>query len=88
MSENNYQELIFTKKERETNKEFFERIGLQLSLLLAEEYVVVARYDEPELGIVVIEYEHDENFGALGCANPFWITEDEATIIKYNREDK
>lgn len=88
MNENNHQNLIFTKKEGETNKEFFERIGLQLSLLLAEEYVAVVRYDEPGLRIVVIEYEHDENFGAWGCANPFWITEDEATIIKYNREDE
>lgn len=78
-----YQKITFSKKEEETKEDFFNKIGEQLKLLLDAGYIAVVRYDEPGLGIVVIEYEHDDNLGFWGCSQPVWITpEEEEGIIR------
>ena len=67
-----YEEIVFTRNEHETQDQLFEKVGKQLQLLLNEGYNAVVRYDDYE--IVVIEYEHDENFDAWGVSRPTWLT--------------
>lgn len=83
---NRYQQLVFSKDSYESKEEFFNVIAQQLKILLDAGYVAVVRYDEPGLGIVVIEFEHDENLDAWGVANPVWITEDEEIYLSNRNE--
>lgn len=79
------QQIVLKTKEEETNEEFFKRVGNQLQILLEEGYYAVVRYDEPGLGIVVIEFEHDEYLDYWGCNRPMWVTEEEAEKILRER---
>lgn len=76
-----YQKIVFSKEEEETKEDFFDKIGEQLKLLLDAGYIAVVRYDEPGLGIVVIEYEHDDNLVHWGCSQPMWVTSEEMEEI-------
>lgn len=82
-----HQEIVFQKKDRETKEEFFQRIAEQIRLLLEEEYLVVVRYDEPGLEIVLIEFEHDNHFVDYGCSQPVWITSEEEERLFSMDED-
>lgn len=88
MSNSKYQKIVFAKKEEETKEDFFNKIGEQLKLLLDSGYIAVVRYEEPGLGIVVIEYEHDDNLVYWGCAQPMWVTPEEGEGIILIRENK
>lgn len=82
-----YETVVFQKKDDETKEELFQRVGEQLRLLLEEGYLAVVRYDEPGLGIVVIEFEHDEHFEFWGCNQPVWITLEEEEGLARIREE-
>ena len=62
----------------------FEAITTVAKVLLNEGYVVLLRYDEPGLGIAVMEFEHDDNLSYWGVANPIWLTPEE--IERYESE--
>lgn len=84
-----HSEIVFCKKDEETKEELFQRVGEQLRFLLEEGYLAVVRYDEPGLGIVVIEFEHDEHFGAWGCNQPIWVTlEEEEEVLNRRCQSK
>lgn len=85
MSDLKYQKIEFAKKEKETKEDFFNKIGEQLKLLLDADYIAVVRYDEPGLGIVIIEYEHDDNLVHWGCNRPMWVTPEEMEEIILTR---
>ena len=38
--------------------------------------VIGQRPRDDDVGIIVIQYEHDETKEAWGCLNPHWMTED------------
>ncbi len=80
-------EIVFCKKNEETKEELFQRVSKQLELLLEAGYIAVVRYDEPGLGIIVIEFEHDERLEYWGCSQPMWVTPEEADKIICMRED-
>ncbi len=76
-----YSQIVFDK-ERFTNEvEMFAEIGKQLQILLHQGYTAVVRYDEPSLGIAIIEFEHDEHFEPWGCSTPMWVTTEEAEEV-------
>ena len=54
-----YSQIVFSKKKFTNEAEMFAEIGDQLQILLKQGYAVIVRYDEPGIGIVVIEFEHD-----------------------------
>lgn len=74
-------------KDDEDRSRLFSKVSKLLQILLDSDYVAVVRYDEPEMGIIVIEFEHDENADAWGVCNPEWVTEDELFYIE-NMNDK
>lgn len=84
---NQHETIIFKKKERETKEELFRRVGEQLRLLLEENYLAVVRYDEPGLGIVVIEFGHDDNLVHWGCNRPVWVTPEEEESLLISRDE-
>lgn len=82
-----YETVVFQQKENETKEKFFQRVGEQLRLLLEEGYLAVVRYDEPGLGIVVIEFEHNDLLEYYGCSQPVWITPKEEEELAHIREE-
>lgn len=79
-------EIVFLRKDDETKEELFQRVGEQLKLLLEAGYLAVVRYDEPGLGIVVIDFEHNDILDDWGCVQPMWVTPEEADKIVCMRE--
>lgn len=79
--------IIFQKKKNEFREEFFQRISEQIRLLLEEEYLVVVRCDDLGHEIVIIEFEHDNNFVNYGCSQPVWITPEEEKRLFSMDED-
>ena len=52
-------------------------------LLLNAEYIMTVKYDDKELGIIMIEYEHANQ--EYGCAYPYWLYPDEEESVKYQK---
>ena len=87
MIEKKFQQVVFCKKDEETKEELFNRVGEQLKLLLEAGYIAVVRYDEPALGIIVIEFEHNEYIeGAYGNAMPIWLSSEEQDTVIWDDE--
>lgn len=68
-----------------TQEEFENAIKEIVVWLMKEEYVMTIKYDEPALGIVLIEYDYlNEEYGG---ALPRWLTpEDEELLISAREE--
>ena len=87
MKNDRYSQIVFTKGDYDGDiDKLFEAVGTQLKLLLNAGYVAVVRYDEPGLGIVEIQFEHDEYLDPWGGYTPVWITEEEEQLIM-NKEE-
>lgn len=85
-----HETIIFRKKDRETKEELFQRVGEQIRILLEEGYLAVVQYDEPGLGIIVVEFGPDDRFVHWGCSRPVWLTpeEEEALRISMSKDDE
>lgn len=90
--EKNYQEIVFSldryswkRTPEEANEAMWEDIKKLLNVLFANEYIAVIYQDE--VGIVVVQFEHDERRDAWGCANPYWLTEDEYFEYLHSNEE-
>ena len=81
-------ELVICKDRYEDEYEFEDAIKTAIMLLLKNDYIMTIRYDEPGLGIVVINYEHDNP--EWGCHYPYWLLPEESELIEYknNNDDK
>lgn len=88
MKNDRYNQIVFTKAnyDGDTDK-LFEAVSTQLKLLLNAGYVAVVRYDEPGLGVVEIQFEHDEWLDPWGGCMPIWINEDEEFSIMNKEEE-
>jgi hypothetical protein len=64
--------------------EFEQAVKATVMLLLNANYIMTVRYDEPELGIIVIEYNPaDESWG---CDYPHWMSAEEYESIALRGE--
>lgn len=76
--EKRFQRIVLCVDDYDGDKDkLFNAVGKQLQILLDSHYITVVHYDEPSLGVIIIDFEHDETFDPWGCANPVWITEEE-----------
>ena len=80
-----YSQVIFNKERFANEVEMFTEIGKQLQILLKQGYTVVIRYDEPGLGIAIIEFAHDERLEYWGGSTTMWVTAEEAEEILEKR---
>lgn len=92
MANKRYNTMVFCKDnykspystEEDSYNKMYKDVGDFLKILFKNEQVAVV-YEE-EIGIVVIEYEHDERREYYGVPNPHWCTEDELFEIE-NKND-
>ncbi len=85
---NKYQQIVLSQDSYNNDKDkLFEAIKDFLRIVLDSGHIAVIRYDEPELGIVEIQYEHDENIEPWGGYNPIWLNSDEEDMIICSREE-
>lgn len=75
--------IVISRENHDTQEEFENAIRDAVMLLMNEGYVMVVRYDEPDLGIVCIDFDHDD-IQLIG-RYPCWITPDEWEMIDAER---
>lgn len=68
------------------NDKMFEAINAVIRVLLDGQYIVVVRYDEPGLGVVIVEFGHDDRLDYWGVPNPMWLTPEEMELHERDRE--
>lgn len=67
-----------------TKEEWMDAIRDMVCALLDNNQIMTVRYDEPGLGIVVIEF--NPNNQSFGCYYPYWLSPEEEESIIYDRE--
>lgn len=66
-----------------TKEEWKNAIRDMVIALLDNNQIMTVRYDEPGLGIVVIEFNpNDQSFG---CHYPYWLSPEEEESVVYDR---
>lgn len=78
--------IVFCKDSYKTETEWKIAVSNAVMLLLDAEYIMTVRYDEKGLGIVVIEFEHDDR--TYGGAYPYWLEPEEIEQVVFNDERK
>ena len=76
--------LVICRDKYESQEEFANAIRDAVMLLLNAEYVMTVRYDEKGLGIVVIDYNYDNQ--EYGDAYPYWLMPEEWESVVWNDE--
>lgn len=74
----NYEKMVFTPKHfdsEEGRKIMWDDISTFIQILMRQNKVATIRQEETD--IIIVEYENDERLNPLGCANPYWMTEEE-----------
>lgn len=69
---------------RENFKDFAEfenAIKRAIMVLLENDYILTIRYDEPEYGIVTIDYNYAD--ASYGCHYPYWLSPEEYESINF-----
>ena len=76
--------LILCRDCYKSQEEFENEIKKAVMLLLNSEHIMTIRYDEKDLGIVVIEYDSDDlNL----CAHyPYWLSSTEIQSVVFDDE--
>ena len=87
--EKQYSEIVFaledyrekiTTSDLEARTMMWQDIAKQLEILTKNNYVAIV-YDD-DVDIIVIQYEHDEHIEPWGCANPYWLTEEDVELLE------
>ena len=74
---NRYESIVFTKEA--FGDRLWQVVGEQLKLLMEARYICVVKEDD--VGIVVIQFQHDER--EWGYAYPYWLYPDEEGMVVY-----
>lgn len=71
---NQVNSIAIDRNEYDSEKEFKKAVKKAVMFLIDNGYVATVKYDSgKELGVVVINYEYDRNYG-FGNALPYWLT--------------
>ena len=76
--------IVIDKSEYKSKEEFENAIRDAIMVLLNNNYIMTVRYDEKGLGIVVIDYNYDND--EYGDAYPYWLMPEEYESIVWNDE--
>ena len=66
-----------------TKEEWKNAIRDMVVALLDNNQIMTIRYDEPAFGIVVIEFNPDDQ--SVGCNYPYWLSPTEEESVVYDR---
>jgi hypothetical protein len=67
--------IVICKENYDSQEEFENAIKKVVMFLIENDYIMTVRYDEPSLGIVVIDYESANS--KYGTPYPYWLTAEE-----------
>lgn len=70
--------MVFTPNHfdsEEDRKAMWDDISTFIQVLMRQNKIATIRQEERD--IIIVEYENDERLNPLGCANPYWMTEEE-----------
>lgn len=81
---NNVNSMVICKDDYKNEEEFKNAIRDAIMVILNNGYIAVIRYDERGLGIVTIEYQHDNK--EFGCSYPYFLTPDEYESVIWDDE--
>ena len=68
----------------ETREQWEDAIKKMVVALLDNRQVMTVRYDEPGLGIVVIEFNMDAR--EFGCDYPYWLSPEEIESVTFDEQ--
>ena len=78
--------IVICREDYKSQEAFEDAIKKAVMVLLDNNYIMTVRYDEKGLGIVAIDFEHnDQSFGA---PYPYWLTPEEWESVVYNDEEE
>ena len=78
-------QLVLCKDDYDDLYDFESALQNAIMLLLNARYIMTVRYDEPSLGIVVIEYEYEDL--SCGCPHPYWLTPEEYESVVWDGKE-
>ena len=67
-----------------TREEWEDAIKKMVIALLDNRQIMTVRHDEPRFGIVVIEFNPDQQ--EWGCKYPYWLSPKEEETVNYDWE--
>lgn len=82
---NHVNNIVICRDTYKSQEEFENAIKDAIMILLNNDYIMTVRYDEKGLGIVSIDYNHDDQ--SLGSAYPYWLEPEEYEGVIWDDED-
>lgn len=79
---NKVNSLVVCKKEFESEEKFKDRLKDAIIVLINSGYICTVREDE--VGIIVIDYEHDDQ--SFGYPYPYWLTPEQVESIPLDND--
>lgn len=77
--------IVVCKEDYNSQEEFENAIKAAIMVLLNNNYIMTVKYDEKGLGIVVIDYNYDNE--EYGCHYPHWLSPDEFESITWDKKE-
>lgn len=72
-------ELTVCRDEYKSQEDFENAIKKAVMVLLENDYIMTVKYDDKDLGVVVIHYNYaDESYG---CDYPHWLSPEEIESV-------
>lgn len=82
---NNVNSIVIVRDKFESEEAFKNAIKDAISVLLENDYIMTVRYDDRELGIVVIDYNYRDR--EFGDAYPYWLMPEEWESVYFDRQE-
>lgn len=82
---NNVNSIVICKEDYKTQEDFENAIKKAMMVLLDNNYIMTVRYDEPGLGIVVIDFDSSDR--NLGGVYPYWLTAGQWESVAFYEDD-
>lgn len=77
--------ITICKNKYKTHEDFENAIKKAVMVLLDNRYIMIVRYDEPGLGIICIDFDHDDL--QMGTPYPYWLYPEEWESVAWTDED-
>lgn len=82
---NDVNSIVICKDRYSSQEEFENAIKRAVMVLLENDYIMTIRWDEKGLGILVIDFEDDDQ--STGAPYPYWLYPEEWESVVYNDEE-
>lgn len=81
----NVNRIVICRDNYKSNEDFENAIKDAIMVFLNNNYIMTVNYDDASLGIVVIEYNYNEQ--EFGCCYPYWLSPNEYESIVWDKQD-